>query len=155
MKSGKSQAIPPGFHELESFTSTSEAETLNWASAFAVGLVPGDNLALSGELGAGKTRLAQAFAKALGFEGDTHSPSYALILEYDAPTPLFHVDLYRLSEGADWEEIGLEYYAERGGIMLMEWPERLGKTHFPFSYWLRLDITGETSRLITVFRAGL
>ncbi len=147
-----SQEIPAGFGKLESYTSHGEEQTVLWAESFVSRLRPGDNIALSGDLGAGKTCLAKALARALGFSGDSHSPSYALVLEYEAPTPLFHIDLYRLAEGADWEEIGLEYYADRKGVMLVEWPERLAGAGFPFSYWIRLEITGENSRIISVFR---
>ncbi len=150
MTDGGSWKKPAGFTEQETVSSHDEEHTALWAEGFALRLRPGDLVALSGDLGAGKTCLAKALARGLGFRGNVHSPSYALVLEYDAPVPLFHVDLYRLSPGAGWEEIGLEYYADRGGIMLVEWPERLDEGVFSFSYWIRLEITGENSRIITV-----
>jgi tRNA threonylcarbamoyladenosine biosynthesis protein TsaE len=111
---------------VEEFVSGSEAETLRWAETFSGRLRDGDTVALSGNLGAGKTVVSRGIARGLGYRGDVHSPSYALVHEYaGARLPLFHMDLYRLAPGADWEEIGLDHYFQQGGVCLVEWPERL------------------------------
>lgn len=105
--------------------SHSEADTLALATAFAATLRPGDVVALRGPLGAGKTLFSRGTARALGYEGPVSSPSYALVHEYDGRVPVYHMDLYRLAEGSDWEEIGLGHYLNGDGICLVEWPERL------------------------------
>jgi tRNA threonylcarbamoyladenosine biosynthesis protein TsaE len=148
----------------EAFLSTGEAQTLAWAQAFAERLQPGDTVSLSGNLGAGKTVVCRGIALGLGFSGDVHSPSYALVHEYaGARLPLFHMDLYRLKEGADWEEIGLDHYFHAGGVCLVEWPERLPSSR-PFTWRISLlseggddhrangDLRGNEARRIRVSR---
>jgi tRNA threonylcarbamoyladenosine biosynthesis protein TsaE len=134
------------------FVSHSEDETLAWAESFAATLLPGDTVALSGDLGAGKTVVSRGLARGLGFPGPVHSPSYALVHEYPgARLPLFHMDLYRLAPGADWEEIGLDHYFSPENICLVEWPERLPPS---FAFSVRIDIVaeGEHERRIKVGR---
>lgn len=134
------------------FLSRSEDETLAWAQAYAASLLPGDTIALSGDLGAGKTVVSRGLARGLGYAGDVHSPSYALIHEYPGGRlPLFHMDLYRLAPGADWEEIGLDHYFQQRGVCLIEWPERL-PGDFPFTVRIALEAGGETERRIRAFR---
>lgn len=139
---------------MEEFVSASEAETLAWAKGFSGRLRAGDTVALSGNLGAGKTVVSRGIALGLGFAGNVHSPSYALVHEYTgARLPLFHMDLYRLKEGADWEEIGLDHYFQQGGVCLVEWPERLPEGQ-AFAYRIRIETGGEESRYIQVTPAG-
>ena len=87
-------------------------------------LEPGDTLVLTGDLGAGKTTLTRSIAGALGID-DVSSPSFAIVHEYELPgSPGFfvHADLYRLGEGADISETGLEEYVREGGnIVVVEW----------------------------------
>jgi tRNA threonylcarbamoyladenosine biosynthesis protein TsaE len=135
---------------VEAFVSASEAETLEWAKVFSGRLKAGDTVALSGNLGAGKTVVSRGLALGLGFTGDVHSPSYALVHEYiGARLPLFHMDLYRLKNGADWEEIGLDHYFQQGGVCLVEWPERLPREQ-GFTYRMEIRTAGEHSRHIRV-----
>ncbi|HEX8056884.1 MAG TPA: tRNA (adenosine(37)-N6)-threonylcarbamoyltransferase complex ATPase subunit type 1 TsaE [Novosphingobium sp.] len=96
--------------------------------AIAVVLKPGDVVALSGGLGAGKTTLARAIIAALGHEGEIPSPSFAIVELYDPPAvrlPLVHADFYRLKHPAEAEEIGLDDY-RLGAALLAEWPEHAG-----------------------------
>lgn len=138
----------------EEFLSRSEAETVAWALEFSKRLKAGDALALSGDLGAGKTVLARGLARGLGYAGDAHSPSYALVHEYTGGRlPVFHMDLYRLAPGADWEEIGFDHYFQSGGVCLVEWPERL-PAGMDFSYRIELLYEGDTSRRIVVTGPG-
>lgn len=141
-----------GLDPVESFLSESEDETLAWARTFAATLSPGDTIALSGDLGAGKTVVSRGIASGLGFGGMVHSPSYALVHEYPgARLPLFHMDLYRLAPGSDWQEIGLDHYLTEGGVCLVEWPERLPEG-FPFTARIEIGIEGGESRRLTVRR---
>ena len=94
----------------------------------AAGLRPGDVVALSGGLGAGKTTLARAIIAALGHEGEVPSPSFAIIETYDPPAvriPLVHADFYRLNHPEEAAEIGLDDYRE-GAALLAEWPDHAG-----------------------------
>jgi tRNA threonylcarbamoyladenosine biosynthesis protein TsaE len=130
--------------------SLSESDTLALAAAFAAGLKAGDAVALRGPLGAGKTLFARGVARALGFDGPVSSPSYALVHEYAGRVPVYHMDLYRLTPGADWEEIGLSHYLDGRGICLVEWPERLPDGWNPFTREVTLEPVGETERRIRI-----
>jgi tRNA threonylcarbamoyladenosine biosynthesis protein TsaE len=134
--------------------SSSEAETLAIAREFAATLKPGDAVALRGPLGAGKTFFAGAVARALGYAGPVSSPSYALVHEYAGKVPVYHMDLYRLAPGADWEEIGLAHYLDGKGICLIEWPERLPDGWNPFTHEVTLESDfeglGETGRKVMI-----
>jgi tRNA threonylcarbamoyladenosine biosynthesis protein TsaE len=143
------------------YLSSSEARTLAIAAEFAATLKPGDAVALRGPLGAGKTLFAGGVARALGYSGPVSSPSYALVHEYEGKIPVYHMDLYRLAPGADWEEIGLSHYLEGKGICLIEWPERLlpasagtGLGWNPFTHEVTLEPEGETGRKLTVRETG-
>ncbi len=120
--------------------------------ALAAGLRPGDVIALSGELGAGKTCFARGVLYGLGFEGEAPSPSFALVIPYAPPAvsiPVWHVDLYRLESTDDAEELGLDD-ALSDSALLIEWPERLGDRLWPEALKIRLDDTGTGARRLTV-----
>lgn len=121
----------------------------------AARLRPGDVIALSGGLGAGKTTLARAIIAALGYEGEVPSPSFAIVECYDPPAvrlPLVHADFYRLTRPEEAEEIGLDDYRD-GAVLLAEWPEQAGGfAHEPGCFSLRLEIA-ETGR-IAIVEAG-
>lgn len=112
----------------------------------AAQLQAGDVVALSGELGAGKTTLARAIIAALGHMGEVPSPSFTIIETYDPPTvrlPLVHADFYRLERPGEAVEIGLDDYRE-GAAMLAEWPEKAGGfAHEPGCLSITLEIMPE------------
>ncbi|PKB25666.1 tRNA threonylcarbamoyladenosine biosynthesis protein TsaE [Novosphingobium kunmingense] len=128
------------------------AATAALGARIADRLRPGDVVALSGGLGAGKTTLARAIIAALGHPGEVPSPSFAIIETYDPPTvrlPLVHADFYRLERPEEAEEIGLDDYRE-GAALLAEWPEHAGGfAHEPACLSLRLE-TAETGRIAIV-----
>lgn len=113
---------------------------------------PGDVIALSGGLGAGKTTLARAIIGALGYPGEVPSPSFAIIETYDPPAlrlPLVHADFYRLKDPQEAEELGLDDY-RHGAALLAEWPEMAGGfAHEPGCLAIRLE-TAETGRIAIV-----
>lgn len=82
--------------------------------------LPGDNLVLTGDLGAGKTTLTKGIARGLGIEQMIKSPTYTIIREYDqGRLPLYHMDIYRVAaSGAD---LGLDEYFEGEGLSVIEW----------------------------------
>lgn len=95
---------------------------------------------LSGELGAGKTTLAAALLAACGVRESVRSPTYALIEVYplDAHQGV-HLDLYRLQDASELEQLGLRDYLHDGSLLLIEWPER-GRGHLPPpDLWLQLS----------------
>jgi tRNA threonylcarbamoyladenosine biosynthesis protein TsaE len=88
-------------------------------------LIPGDLLALSGELGAGKTVLVQGIARGMGISAVITSPTYLLIREYPGPLPLYHLDAYRLEGPGELEELGYEEYFFGPGVAVIEWAKRV------------------------------
>lgn len=101
------------------------AETEAFAARFAEDLKPGSVLLLIGELGSGKTTFIRGLAQGLQIPPEVliHSPSFTLINEYPGKIPLYHVDLYRLGPLREIEELGLEDYFGRGGVVAIEWAD--------------------------------
>jgi len=104
-------------------TSSADA-TERLGAAFAPALGCGDVVSLSGELGAGKTRLAAGIVHGLVPGARVRSPSFTLVNEIPGRVPIFHLDLYRLTAPRDVEGLGIEDFAARG-LVLVEWGERL------------------------------
>ncbi len=112
---------------------------------------PGDVIALSGPLGAGKTSIARGLLAALGLEGEAPSPSFAIVQPYEPPEvrfPVLHVDLYRLDEPEEAEELGLDD-ARYDSLLIVEWPERLGAAAWHDALWLSLDVAPDGARVLT------
>ncbi len=107
-----------------------QVQTEWWAQQIALVSMPGDILALTGPMGAGKTVFARAFINALAEERGVNkflvtSPTYNLVQIYELPEiEIYHVDLYRLEDGEDLRELGLEEAYDHG-ISLIEWPDRM------------------------------
>jgi tRNA threonylcarbamoyladenosine biosynthesis protein TsaE len=103
-----------------------EAATIALARRIAGAARPGDVIALSGDLGTGKTRFARAFVDAaVGNGEEVPSPTFTLVQTYDSPAgPIWHFDLYRLTRADEAYELGIEE-ALTDGIALIEWPDRL------------------------------
>jgi tRNA threonylcarbamoyladenosine biosynthesis protein TsaE len=101
------------------------AEFERFATRFAATLVPGDAIALEGELGAGKTTLVAAIARALGNADEVASPTFVFRHRYAGPTPIEHLDLYRIEDPREARELGLEDAFSNDTITFVEWPSRL------------------------------
>jgi tRNA threonylcarbamoyladenosine biosynthesis protein TsaE len=101
-------------------TSTAD-DTRAAGEAIAPLLRAGDALALTGELGAGKTTFAQGLARGLGFDGRVVSPTFTLVREYSGRLPIHHVDVYRLDRVQDVLDLGMDDVAAEGGVLLVEW----------------------------------
>lgn len=116
---------------------------------------PGDVLALSGELGAGKTVLAKGVAAGLGLDpADVASPTFIILREhYGGRMPLFHLDLYRL-EGQDLGTTGWEETLDGGGITVIEWPDRAGDSLPPDRLDIRLEHIADTKRRVLMEATG-
>lgn len=131
-----------------------EADTERFAARLADLCVPGALIALDGDLGAGKTRFAKAFAAALGVPGMVNSPTFTIVKEYEGGRlPLYHMDVYRLSiEEAD--ELGLDEYFEGDGVSLVEWASLIEPLLPGERLHIRLELTGEWSRLAVCMPLG-
>lgn len=131
-----------------------EALGEEWGRGAAAGLV----IALTGELGAGKTCLVKGVARGLGTTARVHSPTFALLNLYETGRlPLYHLDLYRLDAPAQVAAAGLDIYFPSAGVTVVEWAERwFGITpagrqglHGPgLLRWVRIEFGGESARRI-------
>lgn len=115
---------------------------------------PGDVLCLWGDLGAGKTVFAKGFGAGLGVEGIILSPSFVLMGEYAGRLPLFHIDLYRLSTATEALDGGLLDDRQGDGVVLIEWPDRLGSSLPPDRLDVRFSGTADEPRILTVAAHG-
>ena len=111
------------------FTTANAEETIKLGEKIARRLKPGDLVALSGELGAGKTTLVKGMAKGLGVKNYRYvnSPSFVLVKEYKGKIPLFQFDIYRLNNLKDIEDIGYEDYLARDGVVVIEWSGKMAR----------------------------
>jgi tRNA threonylcarbamoyladenosine biosynthesis protein TsaE len=116
-----------------------------WGRAAQRGLV----IALSGDLGAGKTQLVKGLARGLGVTAKVHSPTFTIVNIYSGGgLPLFHLDLYRLESRGQILSAGLEEYLQPNGVAVIEWAERWFGNEHPTS-----DIQRPTTNLPRKFRA--
>jgi tRNA threonylcarbamoyladenosine biosynthesis protein TsaE len=108
----------------------------------------GDVITMSGPLGVGKTALARGFLGALGHEGEAPSPSFAIVQPYEElEPPVWHVDLFRINDVGELEELGLEAAAD--GVLLIEWPEKAGDQAWPQALGLTLEFAEGNARRLT------
>jgi tRNA threonylcarbamoyladenosine biosynthesis protein TsaE len=126
----------------------SEEETASTGAALAWVARGGDVITLSGPLGVGKTALVRGFIEALGHEGEVPSPSFAIVQPYeDLKPPVWHVDLYRIEDASEIDELGLDAAAD--AVLLVEWPERAGTNAWPQALGLSLDFAQDGERILT------
>ena len=132
-----------------SVVSHSEEQTVALANRLANSLGPGDVVVLTGSLGSGKTTFVRALAAARGIDPErVTSPSFALVHEYGGNPPLYHIDLYRLSDVSELTEVGWDDYLGRDGIVVVEWGEKAGD-RLPSRYYLaQFTIVGDSARRI-------
>lgn len=104
-----------------------EPELVAWGEQLGADSSPPLVIALTGELGAGKTTLAQAICRGYGVVQPVTSPTYAIIHEYQSPrSAVFHIDLYRLERVEDLEQIGWADVMAANALVIVEWPEHAG-----------------------------
>jgi tRNA threonylcarbamoyladenosine biosynthesis protein TsaE len=133
-------------------TTKSDKETIRVGEEIARHLKPGDMIALSGDLGSGKTTLVKGIAKGLGVKNYRYvnSPSFTIVKEYKGKVPLFHFDVYRLDNLKDIEDIGYEDYLDRDGVVVIEWSNKMArilpKKHLDIS----LKISGNSKRSLNI-----
>jgi tRNA threonylcarbamoyladenosine biosynthesis protein TsaE len=127
------------------------AETESAGAALASWLRAGDIVALSGELGAGKTSFARGVLMGLGLSEEAPSPTFPIVIPYAPPLvrlSVWHVDLYRLESDGEALGLGLDD-ALIDGCLLIEWPERLGRLQWPDALKLRFDHLPSGGRSLT------
>lgn len=134
-----------------------EAATQSLGAALGQALLPGMNVRLVGELGAGKTTLVRALLKSLGYTGPVKSPSYSLLESYALSAGLFHhFDFYRFESPEEFLEAGLDEYFGQDAVCLVEWPEKAAAYLPPADLTLELihQPQGRTARLIAGNKRG-
>src|ERR1044072_8913359 len=127
------------------FVSSSPEETFNYGYQLGSRLSGGEILLLSGPLGAGKTILVKGICAALGIdEEEVTSPSFTLVSPYSGRLQLYHIDLYRLDEGASAAHaVDLdELLSDERAVIVIEWAERMGRYPLPTGA-LRIAISGD------------
>ncbi|MEO0441414.1 MAG: tRNA (adenosine(37)-N6)-threonylcarbamoyltransferase complex ATPase subunit type 1 TsaE [Pseudomonadota bacterium] len=128
-----------------------EAATLAVGKQLADCLQPGDKIALTGTLGAGKTTLARGMLRGLGFEDDVPSPTFAIVQHYEPPEvrlPLAHVDFYRIEDPEEIQELGLDDILMDGAI-IAEWPDRLPASFWSDALQISIEIQTDNTRQLT------
>lgn len=132
---------------------TSSCEETCLFGEFLGGIVPdGTVLALDGDLGSGKTTLVKGIAKGLGISDKIYitSPTYTLVNEYMGRCPFFHVDLYRLTNPLELDELGLEEIFSGDGVIAIEWPDRLPQNYLATCLSIKIDTMDGDARKITL-----
>ncbi|MDH7601471.1 MAG: tRNA (adenosine(37)-N6)-threonylcarbamoyltransferase complex ATPase subunit type 1 TsaE [Armatimonadota bacterium] len=133
--------------------SHSPEETLTIGERLGNLLRPGDVVALYGELGTGKTVLVKGIARGMGIQAAVHSPTFTLVHEYRGPVVLYHVDLYRIDE-AEVDSLGLDEYIESGGVVAVEWAEKMNLLLPAERVDVHLKKANESARKIVISSRG-
>ncbi len=132
-----------------------EADTDQLGRALGLAVEPGLVVALTGNLGAGKTRLVQAAAAALQVEDqDVSSPTFVLIREYNGTTPVYHFDTYRLRDLDEFLELGADEYMHGDGVCFIEWAERMAEALPRDRLSITIEVTSPASRRFHVVASG-
>lgn len=143
-------------------TSRTPQETEQIGSFLGSMLAKGDIIALSGELGTGKTTLVRGLARGIGLEeGEVASPSFTLVNEYAGggplargPLRLFHIDLYRLEDEKELLGIDYEEYIKGEGVVVIEWADRIPRAVPRDALWITLRYLGAECRQIVLQAQG-
>jgi tRNA threonylcarbamoyladenosine biosynthesis protein TsaE len=134
-----------------------EAALQAWGARVGATIQPPAFLALSGELGAGKSVLARAIARGAGVEGAMPSPTYNLVFRYEGAcgVEVVHMDLYRLDNPEQVWVLGWRELGAPNEIVIVEWPERAAALLPPDRWEVRLEHAGPTLRAVTVSAHGV
>src|SRR5690242_10427886 len=135
---------------MATFISNSPAETESFGREFAENVKSGDVLALTGELGAGKTQFVKGLVAGLGDRGVVTSPTFTLIHEYSrGRLPVYHFDFLRLENQPAAEWLGLEEYFFGDGVSVIEWADRFRELIPENARWISFETKSEEQRAIT------
>ena len=138
------------------FLSKSAIETIRIGKSIGSRFLPGDVVALVGELGAGKTQFIKGMAMGVGVGKPTYisSPSFTLINEYPGRIPFYHIDLFRLEWEKEAEELGLEDYFQGEGITAIEWADKIPSLLPKEMLLIHIAYTGKNIRSIEIIAKG-
>jgi len=123
---------------------------MRWGAELVKKFSPGSIITMTGGLGAGKTTLVKGAALALDIQEPITSPTYSIVCEYQAPIPLYHMDLYRLSGSEEFEYMGLEDILYGKGICFIEWGERAEEALPEDRIHVDIQVNPDGSRKITL-----
>ncbi len=132
----------------------SPAQTAAAGEALGRLLHRGDVVLLEGFLGTGKTCFTQGLAKGMGLSAAVTSPTFILVNHYRGPVPLFHIDLYRISNPVEADDLGLDDYFFDDGVCVVEWPDCAPQAMPPERLHLRFEHAGDLDRRITSAAQG-
>ena len=137
-------------------SSRSTSETIRLGKRIGRLLRPGDVVALVGELGAGKTQFIKGLAEGAGVGKPTYisSPSFTLINEYTGRVPFYHVDLFRLDQEKEAEELGLDDYFQGDGITAIEWADKIPSLLPKEMFLIQIAYTGRNTRSLEIIGKG-
>ena len=130
----------------------SEFETIEIAQNIESEKFPNMVICLNGELGSGKTMFVKGIANALGITEVITSPTFNIIKEYDGELPLYHLDVYRLDSVND--DIGIEEYFTKGGIVVIEWAENIKSILPEERLDIKIKVLGENKRSLVITPHG-
>jgi tRNA threonylcarbamoyladenosine biosynthesis protein TsaE len=133
--------------------SPSAEETAAAGERLAQSLRPGDVVALTGELGAGKTCFTQGLARGLGVTGRAVSPTFVLVNEYRGRLPVHHVDAYRTESMTELLDLGLDELIAGDGVTVIEWADKLLPLLPPDTIHVHIEGVGDEPRVIVIHRA--
>ncbi|WP_077210602.1 tRNA (adenosine(37)-N6)-threonylcarbamoyltransferase complex ATPase subunit type 1 TsaE [Bacillus dakarensis] len=134
------------------FISTQTQDTLDFAKRLAALLQPSDVIALEGDLGAGKTTFTKGLALGLDITRTVNSPTFTIIKEYNGKMPLYHMDVYRLSDSS--EDLGFDEYFEGSGVTVVEWAHLIEEQLPEEILTIQLRHTGDDTRKIVLQPKG-
>lgn len=129
-------------------------ETQAVGETLAASLGPGDVVALTGELGAGKTCFVQGLTRGLGVVVRATSPTFVLVNEYRGRVPVYHVDAYRSTSLAELRDLGLEEYVDGDGVTVVEWADKLWPLLPPRTIHVDIAGVGDEPRRIAIRRGA-
>ncbi|MEN8781008.1 MAG: tRNA (adenosine(37)-N6)-threonylcarbamoyltransferase complex ATPase subunit type 1 TsaE [Desulfobacterales bacterium] len=137
-------------------TTHSVEETQAFGERLGRHITAGTTIALTGDLGSGKTAFVQGIARGLHVPAEYYitSPTFTLINEYPGRLRLHHVDLYRIGDPIEIEEIGLHEILDSDGVTVIEWAERLGAELPAQHVRVHLEMTNDQTRHLTITAAG-
>ena len=137
------------------FDAADESATAAFGAAIAEVLPPGTTVALCGTLGAGKTRLVQAIAEAVGVERrNVVSPTFVLVQEHHGRRDIYHIDAYRLRDEDEFLALGPEEFFDSDALTLIEWADRVEGCLPKDRVEIHIEVTGGESRRFTVAPIG-
>lgn len=140
-------------------------ESYGAEDTFAIGeklgreALPGQLFTLTGDLGVGKTVLTQGFAEGLGIQEPVNSPTFTIVQVYESGRlPLYHLDVYRIGDPEEMEEIGYEDYFYGGGVCIVEWADLISELLPPEHMQITIEKAPEKGfdyRRITIRKTGV